>query len=38
MHGKFMQGQMIKNLGDPELLSLFVTHCHNEIHITINFH
>ena len=35
MNAKFIQGQIIKQVGNAELLSLFVTHYHNRRHITI---
>ena len=33
-----MQGQIILKASNSDLLFLFATHYHNEIHITIKFH
>ena len=33
-----VQRQIIQKGDNPELLSLFVTNCYNEIHISVKFH
>ena len=38
MNEKGMQGQIIKEVGNPNVLSFFASHCHSAIHISIKFH
>ena len=38
LKGVFMQGRILKKVGNPELLSLFATNCNNETHITNKYH